>query len=139
MARFRFSVNENRGVGASRTQQQEQEQQRGDTEADRNTGLRAPVLPPALALPAFQDSNGSGNGLRPTVLPPALVLPAFQGSNGSGNGLVRYETSEDNREELQEVIYSLLNLRLHLIVLHHIHRDLEEIRRELDSVEEELK
>ncbi|KAJ6681748.1 hypothetical protein OIU74_020089 [Salix koriyanagi] len=121
MARFRFSVIENRGVGASRTQQQEQEQQRGDTEADRNTGLRA--LPPALALPAFQDSNGSGNGLRPPVLPPALALPAFQGSNGSGNGLVRYETSEDNREELQE----------------HIHRDLEEIRRELDSVEEELK
>ncbi|KAF9682556.1 hypothetical protein SADUNF_Sadunf05G0121200 [Salix dunnii] len=94
MARFRYSVNEKRGVGASRTQQQEQEQQRGDSEADSNTGLRPPLLPPALAL------------------------PAFQGSNGSGNGLARYETSEDNREELQEVIYSLLNLRLHLIVLH---------------------
>ncbi|KAJ6930499.1 hypothetical protein NC652_014127 [Populus alba x Populus x berolinensis] len=76
MARFRFTVNEKRSTGASGTQQQEQEQQQqAHSGSDNNTCLRRPMLPPVLALPAFEDSN-----------------------------------SEDNREELQEVMYSSLRL-----------------------------
>ncbi|KAJ6997741.1 hypothetical protein NC653_014096 [Populus alba x Populus x berolinensis] len=76
MARFRFTVNEKRSTGASGTQQQEQEQQQqAHSGSDNNTCLRRPMLPPVLALPAFEDSN-----------------------------------SEDNREELLEVMYSSLLL-----------------------------
>ncbi|CAK7347096.1 unnamed protein product [Dovyalis caffra] len=105
MARFRFTVNEKRSMGAARAQQQEQQQQgeqqqqQVHSESDNNTDLNRPMIPPVLALPAFQPRNWSGNG---------VTRPA---------------TCEDNIDELQE----------------HIHRDLEEIRRELDSVEVELR
>ncbi|XP_024456803.2 uncharacterized protein LOC112327511 [Populus trichocarpa] len=71
MARFRFNVNEKRSTGASTTQQQEQEQQQKEghqrqqqahSESDNNTCLRRPMLPPVLALPAFEDSNSEDNG-----------------------------------------------------------------------------
>ncbi|XP_011015985.1 PREDICTED: uncharacterized protein LOC105119537 [Populus euphratica] len=118
MARFRFNVNDKRSTGASRTQQQEQEQQQKEghqrqlqahSECDNNKCWRCPMLPPVLALPAFEDSS-----------------------------------SEDNREELQEERNRLIQryaggeLQFLIDWFEHIHRDLEELRRDLDSVKEEL-
>ncbi|KAL9394399.1 hypothetical protein Peur_013684 [Populus x canadensis] len=124
MARFRFTVNEKRSTGASQQQEQEQQQKEGHqrqqqahSESDNNTCLRRPMLPPVLALPAFEDSNRK--------LLPYSHKRAFRSIINLHlftNPLNLMPCSEDNGEELQE----------------HIHRDIEEIRRDLDSVKEEL-